>query len=145
MLGEYHHESFPKDIVGKASCPLDTGRWYFRTYDHSTWCAKYLLTFIYYFSRFFWIYTIRFKGEASDTFKDFKSPVENHNNDMIKSINIDIGDAYFGDEFHPFLTSHDIIWNKGVTQRDEESHWSSRVILEMACCMLHSQQMELKF
>jgi hypothetical protein len=126
MRGEHHNESesFPKDVVGQVSHPLEL--------VHSDICrpmttpslggAKYLLTFIDSLSHFLWIYTIQSKGDAFERFKEFKSPVENYSNHRIKSIKTDYGDEHFGDDFHPFLTSHGIVWKKPLPQQDEVVH-----------------------
>lgn len=67
--------------------------------------AEYLLILVDGFSWFLWIYTIKSKDETVEMFKEFKSLVENHNNNKNKFIRIDCGDKHFGDVFHLFLTS----------------------------------------
>jgi hypothetical protein len=113
MLGKHHHESFPKDLVRQASCSLEL--------VHSDICGPMItlhlvgldissLSLMISLASFGYTTFNPSPMKPLRNFKEFKSLVENHNKHKIKSIRIDHGGEHFSDDFHPFLTSHSIVW-----------------------------------
>jgi len=146
MLGEHYHESFPKNLVGQASRS--------HVLVHSDICglmiilsvggAKYLLTFMDDFSHFLWIYTIQFKDEALEKFKELNPcwKITTIRRSNISGLIMEINTLVMA--FLHFL--HLMAFGRSlVPHQDEVVHRRSRTILEMTCCMFHSQQMESKF
>ena len=48
--------------------------------------------------------------------------VKNHSDHKIKSIRTVEGGEHFDDDFHPFLTSRYIVWQKPISQQDGIAH-----------------------
>ena len=56
--------------------------------------SMYVLTFIYDFSRFCWVYFLKLKSEVFETLKVWKALVENQCGNKIKVLRIDNGKYY---------------------------------------------------
>ena len=67
--------------------------------------SRYFLTFIVDCSRYCWIYFMKLKSKAFETFKIFKVVVENNFNKKIKSIRFDGGGEYVKRDFQNFYES----------------------------------------
>ena len=61
--------------------------------------AKYVLTFIYEFSRYCWLHFIKHKSKVFDLFKVFKALVENHSRRKLSILRFDNGGEYVKSEF----------------------------------------------
>ena len=61
--------------------------------------AKYALTFIDEFSRYFWVYFLKHKFEVSSLFKVFKALVENQSGRKLKVLRYDNGGEYVKSDF----------------------------------------------
>jgi hypothetical protein len=81
-------------------------------------------------------------------FKEFKSLVENQSkrrlsvSSLMEEVNILVN------AFQLFLMSEGISWQRIVPytpQQNGVAERKNRVIMEMACCMLHSKKMKLSF
>ena len=79
ILGKHLEHKFEKASHERTSAPLEliqsdvSG-----PFPHMSMSqAKYALKFIYDFSRYFWVYSLKHKSEVFDLFKVFKALVEN--------------------------------------------------------------------
>ena len=70
---------------------------------------KYFVTFIDDFTRFTWVYFLRFKNEVFSVFKVFLALAETQFPAKIKILQSDSGGEYMSNEFQFFLQSHGII------------------------------------
>ena len=61
--------------------------------------SSYFITFIDDYSRMCWVYFLKIKDEAFDTFKRFKARVENEKGNTIKCLRIDRGGEFFSKYF----------------------------------------------
>ena len=69
----------------------------------------YFITFTDDFSRFGWVYLIRYKSEAFVKFKEFKNEVEKQSRKSIKTLQSDRGGKYLSTEFTQFLKDNGIL------------------------------------
>ena len=60
----------------------------------------YFITFTDDFSRFGWVYLMRYKSEAFEKFKEFKNEVEKKSGKSIKTLPSDRGGEYFTYKVH---------------------------------------------
>lgn len=95
VIGKKHRDTFPKGGVSRAQMPLEI--------IHSDLCSlevpsygggKYFITFIDDFSRKTWVYILKNKSEACDTFKIFKAYVEKQSGEKVKVLRTDRGQEY---------------------------------------------------
>nr|GEY43719.1 retrotransposon protein, putative, Ty1-copia subclass [Tanacetum cinerariifolium] len=71
--------------------------------------ASYFVTFTYDFSRYGYVYLLKYKHEVFETFKVFQKEVENQLEKIIKSLRSDRGGEYTSQEFLDHLKEHRII------------------------------------
>ena len=70
------------------------------TFPHISMCqAKYVLTFIDDFSRYCWVFFLKYKSKLFDLFKGFKALVENQSRRNLKVLRYDNGVEYVKSEF----------------------------------------------
>ena len=69
----------------------------------------YFITFTDDFSRFGWVYLMRYKSEAFEKFTEFKNEVEKQSGKGIKILRSDRGGAYLSTEFTQFLKDNNIL------------------------------------
>ena len=96
VMGKQYRESFPTGNSWRARKPLEL--------IHSDLCGpleassngnnRYFITFIDDFSRKTWVYFLKQKSEACDTFKSFKAYVEKQSEYKIKTLRTDRGTEY---------------------------------------------------
>ena len=99
--GKHARESFPKGSAWRAQYPLHL--------IHSDICgpmqtqslgkSSYFITFIDDYSRMCWVYFLKTKDEAFDTFKRFKAHVENEKGNTIRCLRIDRGGEFCSKDF----------------------------------------------
>ena len=87
---------------------------------------SYFITFIDDYSRYGYVYLMRYKSEAFEKFKDFRAEVEKQLGKNIKSLRSDRGGEYLSDKFQNYLKENGIVsqWtppgtpqHKGVSER----------------------------
>ena len=136
MLGGHHHEFFPKDLGGKS---LNLLSWFIMIFS----CLWPLLRLVgldvslpsLMISPTYFGYILFIPRMKSLINSRNKIIVKNRSDHKIKSIRIVEGGEHFDDDFHPFLTSRCIVWQKPISQQDGIAHWSNRAIMEMDCCI----------
>jgi len=69
---------------------------------------KYLMTFIDDYIRMCWVYLLKNKSDAFQTFKNFRTWIKNYAQSHIGSIFIDNGKEYTSNEFENYLRQHGI-------------------------------------
>nr|CAH66391.1 OSIGBa0134J07.9 [Oryza sativa] len=123
------------DIVGKVPTMSEGGNWYF-------------ITFIDDYTRMIWVYFLKEKSAALETFKKFKVMVENQSNRKIKVLRSDQGGEYISKEFEKYcenagirrqLTTGYSAQQNGVAER------KNRTINDMANSMLQDKGMPKSF
>lgn len=87
---------------------------------------KYYVVFIDDYSRYSWIYPMKFKHEVFDNFKQFKSLVENAFSTKIKSFQSDGGGEYTKRVFQNFLTTHGISFRSSCPDHPEQNGIAER-------------------
>ena len=61
------------------------------------------------FSRYGYVYLMRYKSESFEIFNDFKNEVENQTDKNIKALWSDLGDKYLSNDLEDFLRVSGII------------------------------------
>ena len=69
---------------------------------------KYIMTFIDDYTRMCWVYLLKNKSNAFQTFKNFHTWIENDAQSHIGSIRTDNGKEYTSNEFENYLHQHGI-------------------------------------
>jgi transposase InsO family protein len=110
FLGKQHRETIPKIAQWRASEKLEL--------IHSDLCgpiipssnsgSRYFMTFTDDFSRKTWIYILKEKSKAFETFKLFKILVKKESGCLIKCLRSDRGGEYTSAEFNEFCNSNGI-------------------------------------
>ena len=110
IIGKHSRASFPKESFHQARRPLQL--------IHTDICGPitpasfggrhYFLTFIDDFSRKTWVYLLKEKREALETFKRFKALVENQTGCKIKALRSDRGGEFTSKAFEEFCKSQGI-------------------------------------
>ena len=106
-------ELIHSDVCGPMHVQARSGSFYFITFTDD-------------FSRFGWIYLMRYKSEAFEKFREFKNEVEKQSGKSIKSLRSDRGGEHLSIEFSQFLKDNGILaqltppytpQTNGVTER----------------------------
>ena len=74
----------------------------------------YFITFIDDFSRCTYVYLMRNKDETFDTFKKYKTEVENQKDERIKVLKSDRGGEYFPQEFNNYCEENGLIYQRST-------------------------------
>lgn len=110
--------------------------------------AQYFILFIDDYSRMTFIYFLKYKHEAFNTFKNFKSMVENQQNKKIKVFRTDNAGDLCSHEFESYLKNEGIIHQKTNSYTPEQNgvcERANRTIVEKARCMIFDAQLQKKF
>ena len=75
---------------------------------HSRGDFQYFITFIDDFSRYGYVYLIKYKSEALEKFKEFRNEVEKQLGKSIKMLRSDRGGEYLNQEFQSYLKENGI-------------------------------------
>jgi transposase InsO family protein len=100
--------------------------------------SHYYVTFIDNATRKTWVYCIRQKYDVFDTFKKWKSLVENEIGKRLKCLRLDNGGEYCSKEFDVYCSYHGIRREKkvpGTPQENGVSERMNRTIMERARSM----------
>jgi transposase InsO family protein len=110
--------------------------------------SHYYVTFIDDVTRKTWVYCIRQKYDVFDTFKKWKSLVENETGRRLKSLRSDNGGEYFSKDFDDYCLYHGICREKIVPGTPQENGVSERMnmtIMERARSMRLHAGLPLQF
>lgn len=147
VIGKKHKDTFPKGGVSRAQMPLEI--------IHSDLCSlevpsygggKYFITFIDDFSRKTWVYILKNKSEACDTFKIFKAYVEKQSGEKVKVLRTDRGQEYIVCD--DFLQKNGIkhqLTARYTPQQNGVAERKNRTIMDMVKCMLRLKNLPKYF
>jgi hypothetical protein len=110
--------------------------------------SHYYVTFIDDATRKTWVYCIRQKSDVFDTFKKWKSLVENETGKSLKCLRSDNGGEYCSKEFDDYFSYHGIRREKTVPRTPQENGVSERMnktIMERARSMRLHAGLPLRF
>lgn len=109
IKGKHNRHRIPKQATNRATRPLEL--------VHSDLCgpfpasltgSRYFITFTDDYSRFSWVYFLKFKSEALDKFKAFKQQIETSLGARLMCLCTDRGGEYMSDLFKFFCQQHGI-------------------------------------
>ena len=125
---------------------------------HSDVCGKlnpgslgggyYFVTFIDDASRYTWIYILKNKSDVFNTFKNWKSLVENLYEKKIKIFRTDNGGEYSSNEFESYLQEAGIRHEKTIPKTPEQNGVAERMnrtLIEAVRCMLSDSNLPKTF
>ena len=95
---------------------------------------EYFITFTDDYSRYGYVYLMKWKFEAFEKFKEFRAEVENQLGEHIKVIRSDRGDEYLLGDFKDYLTQNGIVSQlaaPGTPQKNGVAERRNRTLLEM--------------
>jgi hypothetical protein len=107
---------------------------------------KCIMTFIDNYTRMYWVYLLKHKSQAFETFKNFHVWIENETQSSINSLHIDNGREYTSNELETYLIQHGI---KHQTIVPYNPQWNgvakimNRALLNMVCSMLFFKNVKL--
>ncbi|GJZ98344.1 retrovirus-related pol polyprotein from transposon TNT 1-94, partial [Tanacetum coccineum] len=105
---------------------------------------RYFITFCDDSSRFLYVYLLRSKDEAFDSFKIYKAEVENQLGKRIKVLRSDRGGEYFTREFDTFCEENGIKHERTspyTPQQNGLAERKNRTLVEMVNCMLNQSEL----
>ncbi|PKI41979.1 hypothetical protein CRG98_037597 [Punica granatum] len=100
---------------------------------------SYFITFTDDYSRFGYIYLMKYKHESFEKFKEFKAEVEKQKGKSIKTLRSDRGGEYMSTEFGDFLKEHGIVSQftpPGTPQLNGVSERRNSTLLDMVRSMM---------
>lgn len=109
---------------------------------------QYFITFIDDYSRKVWIYFLKTKDEAFETFEEWKKEVETQTGRKVKCLRTDNGLEYCNNRFDGFYKKFGIKRHRTCSytpQQNGVSERMNRTIMERVRCMLSESGMEEKF
>ena len=109
---------------------------------------EYFITFIDDYSRFGYVYLMKWKSETFENFKEFRAEVENQLGKHMKAIRFDRGGEYFIGDFKDYLTENGIISQftaLGTPQQNGVAERWNRTLLDMVRSMLSYSTLPISF
>ena len=114
------------DVCGPIPVQARSGSFYFITFTND-------------FSRFGWVYLMRYKSEVFEKFREFKNEVEKQSGKSIKSLRSDRGGEYLSTKFTQFLKDNGILAQLTppyTHQTNSVSERRNRTLLDMVRSMM---------
>ncbi|KAM2091058.1 hypothetical protein ACFX1T_029593 [Malus domestica] len=150
MLGKQHRDSFPSQSTWRAKDPLEL--------IHTDICGpmqveshsgnKYFLLFTDDCTRMSWVYFLRNKSEAFESFKKFKAMTELQCGYKVKCLRSDRGGEFLSAEFDKYCNGQGIqrqLTMAYTPQQNGVSERKNRTVVEMAKSMLHEKNLPYAF
>ncbi|KAM1699812.1 hypothetical protein ACFX2K_031115 [Malus domestica] len=144
QFGKQHRDWFPKKQSWRANCPLEL--------IHVDLCGpmqnaslagnKYFMLLIDDCTRMIWVYFLRYKYDAFNYFKRFKSMVELQSGFKVKSLRSDRDGEFLSSEFTKFCETKGIqrqLTMAYTPQQNGVVERKIRIVVEMAKTMLHDR------
>ncbi|XP_073102006.1 uncharacterized protein [Elaeis guineensis] len=150
ITGKHSRASFPKESFHQARRPLQLIHTdiYGPITPASFGGRHYFLTFIDDFSRKIWVYHLKEKCDALETFKRFKALVENQTRCKIKALRSDRRGKFTSNAFEEFCISQGI-WRTLTApyspQQNGIAERKNQTILDMVRSMLKMKEMPKEF
>nr|GEV41301.1 retrotransposon protein, putative, Ty1-copia subclass [Tanacetum cinerariifolium] len=110
--------------------------------------VSYFVTFTDEFSRYSYVYLLKYKHEVFETFKVFQKEVENEIRKTIKTLRSDYGGKYMSQEFLDHLKDHGIIAHRTppyTPQHNGVSERRNRTLLDMVRSMMSQTTLPKSF
>ena len=110
--------------------------------------AKYALTFIDDFSRFYWVYFLKHKSEVFGLFKVFKDLVENQSGRKLKVLISENGGEYVKSDFIQYCADAGIQMQHSIPYTPQQNgvlERKNRSLKEMATCMMEAKTLTPKY
>lgn len=109
---------------------------------------KYFLSFIDDYSRKGWVYLLKEKSQALESFKQFKRKVETETGKVVKALRTDRGGEYLSDDFKRFCLKHGIkrqLTTSFSPQQNGVAERKNRTVINMVVSMINAKNMPKKF
>ena len=109
---------------------------------------EYFITFNDDYSRFGYVYLMKWKSEAFEKFKEFKAEVENQLGKSIKAIRSDHGGEYLLGDFKDYLIENGIVsqmTTPGTPQQNGVAEKRNMTLLEMVKSMMNYSTLPISF
>ncbi|CAL8087744.1 unnamed protein product [Prunus armeniaca] len=146
QFGKQHREWFPKNKAWRASTPLEL--------IHMDLCGpmqteslagnKYFMLLIDDFTRLTWVYFLRYKLDALNCFRKFKSMVELQSGFKVKCVRSDKGGEFTSSEFDRLCEEAGIQRQFSMAYTPQQNgvvERKNRTVVEMAKAMLHEKEL----
>ena len=108
----------------------------------------YFVSFIDDYSRFGYVYLMKYKSETFEKFKEFRTEVEKQLGKSIKTLRSDRGREYLSQEFQSYLRDNGIFsqWTPPYTpQHNGVSERRNRTLLDMVRSMMSNSELPKSF
>ena len=108
----------------------------------------YFVTFIDDYSRYGYVYLMKYKSETFEKFKEFRAEVEKQLGKSIKTLRSDRGGEYLSQEFQSYLRDNGILsqWTPPYTpQHNGVSKRRNRTLLDMVRSMMSDSELPKSF
>ena len=148
--GKNHRVPFPTHKSQKNRKILDV--------IHSDLCGKiqpasigggsYFMTLIDDASRYCWVYVLKNKSDAFETFRKWKKMVENQYDRKVKVLRTDGGGEYVSNEFDDFLNNSGIIHQTTVAKTPQQNGLAerkNRTLVELIRCVISDSGLDKSF
>jgi len=115
---------------------------------HARGGFSYFITFIDDYSRYGYLYLMKYKSEAFEKFKEFRNEVEKQLGKSIKTLRSDRGGEYLSQEFQGYLRDNGILsqWTPPYTpQHNGVSERRNRTLLDMVRSMMSLAELPKSF
>ena len=109
---------------------------------------EYFITFIDDYSRYGYVYLMKWKSETFEKFKEFKAEVENQLGKHIKVIRSDRGGEYLLRNFKDYLIQNEIVsqlTTLGTPQQNDVAERRNKTLLEMVRSMMSYSTLPVSF
>ena len=109
---------------------------------------EYFITFTDDYSRFGYVYLMKWKFETFEKFKEFRAEVENQLGKHIKAIRSDSGGEYLLRDFKDYLTQNGIVsqlTTPGTPQQNDVAERRNRTLLEMVRSIMNYLTLPISF
>ena len=110
--------------------------------------SKYFVTFVDDYTRFSWVYSIAAKSDVFQTFKRWKTMVENQFDVKLKVLQSDNGGEYVSDEMGNYLEDNGIVARPTTPHNPHQNGVAERLnrtLTELIRSMLHQKGLEKSF
>jgi transposase InsO family protein len=109
---------------------------------------KHFMSFIYDYTRTCWVYLLKYKSQAFETFKKFHVWIQNEEQSHIGTLCTDNAREYTSNEFENYLRQHGIQHQTAVPynpQQNGVAERKNRTLLNMVCSMMLFKNVKLMF
>ena len=116
--------------------------------------SVYFITFTDDFSRFGWVYIMRYTSKAFEKFREFKNEVEKQSGKSVKTLRSEQGDEYLSTYFKQFLKDNGILAQlthrytpqmNGVLERRNRTLFDMVLMCRFRASLKHKDECQTKF